>query len=128
MNNQFKKTMAEIGAKARVCFRVVFADGSCWQSYERAPDVTILIRTGHVSLLEGYANGENDLRATVLHAFGARMDGGSDGEPTLLLEVRNSWHELRNSNASLPQAKANARFHSGPAPHVHRDSLREVGM
>ena len=33
-----------------------------------------------------------------------------DGAPPLVA-VRNRWHELRFSNASRSQAKANARFH-----------------
>ena len=41
MNSQFRKTMEEIGAKTKVCFRVVFTDGSFWQNHERAPDVKL---------------------------------------------------------------------------------------
>src|SRR5207247_11362970 len=37
MNTQLKKKMADIGAKTKVCFRVVFADGSSWQNHERPP-------------------------------------------------------------------------------------------
>src|SRR6266705_1949976 len=71
MNTQLKKKMADIGAKTKVCFRVVFADGSSWQNHERSPDVTIFIRNsraawrvllfGHVGFLEAYFNGDIDV-------------------------------------------------------------------
>ncbi len=138
MNTQFKKTMEEIGAKTQVCFRVVFADGSSWQNRERAPDVTILIRNGraawrvllfgHVGFLEGYFDGDIDIEGSIAHAFRAGMDAGFDGEPTFLVKVRNWWHEFRYSNASISQAKANARFHYGPGQDFYREWLDEVGM
>ena len=138
MNTRFKKKMAEIGAKTNVCFRVVFADGSSWQNRERAPDVTILIRNGraawrvllfgHVGFLEAYFNGDIDIEGSLAHAFRAGMDAGFDDEPTLLVKVRNWWHELRYSNASISQAKANARFHYGPGQDFYREWLDEVGM
>src|SRR5256886_13018682 len=138
MNRQFKKTMEEIGAKTDVCFRVVFADGSSWQNRERTPDVTILIRNGraawrvllfgHVGFLEAYFNGDIDIEGSLAHAFRAGMDAGFDGEPTFLVKLRNWWHELRYSNASIAQAKANARFHYGPGQDFYREWLDEVGM
>ena len=138
MNTRFKKTMEEIGAKTEVCFRVVFADGSSWQNRERTPDVTILIRNGraawrvllfgHVGFLEAYFNGDIDIEGSLAHAFRAGMDAGFDGEPTFLVKLRNWWHELRYSNASIAQAKANARFHYGPGQDFYREWLDEVGM
>src|SRR5258708_13338675 len=138
MNTQFKKTMEEIGAKTEVCFRVVFADGSSWQNRKRAPDATILIRNGraalrvggfgHAVFLEAHSNGDIDSEGSSGHAFRAGMDAGFDGEPTLLVKVRNWWHEFRYSNASIAQAKANARFHYGPGQDFYREWLDEVGM
>src|SRR6266566_463425 len=138
MNTQFKKTMEEIGAKTQVCLRLVFADGSSWQNHQRTPDVTILIRNGraagrvllfgHVGFLEAYFNGDIDIEGSLAHAFRAGMDAGFDGEPTFLVKVRNWWHELRYSNASIAQAKANARFHYGPGQDFYREWLDEVGM
>src|SRR5216110_441191 len=138
MNTQFKKTMEEIGAKTQVCLRVVFADGSSWQNHQRTPDVTIFIRNGraawrvllfgHVGFLEAYFNGDIDIEGSLAHAFRAGMDAGFDGEPTFLVKVRNWWHELRYSNASISQAKANARFHYGPGQDFYREWLDEAGM
>src|SRR6266704_2957580 len=124
MNTQLKKKMADIGAKTKVCFRVVFADGSSWQNHERPPEVTITIRNsraawrvllfGHVGFLEAYFNGDIDVEGNFPLMFRAGMDAGFDGRPTFLVALRNWWHELRFSNGSIAQAKANARFHYGP--------------
>src|SRR5260370_18691237 len=138
MNTQLKKTMEEIGAKTEVCVRVVLDDGSACQSHERAADATIILRNGraawrvlllgHVGFLEAYFNGDIDIEGSLAHAFRAGMDAGFDGEPPLLVKVRNWWHEFRYSNASIAQAKANARFHYGPGQDFYREWLDEVGM
>src|SRR5262249_36743329 len=124
MNSQFRKTMEEIGAKTPVCFRVVFADGAEWQNHERKPDVSILIRSrraywrvllfGHVGFLEAYFNGDIDIEGSMALAFRAGMDAGFDGKDTFPVRVRNWWHEVVASNATIGQAKKNARFHYGP--------------
>ncbi|TMG78108.1 MAG: class I SAM-dependent methyltransferase, partial [Betaproteobacteria bacterium] len=138
MNTQLKKKMADIGAKTKVCFRVVFADGSSWQNHERTPEVTITIRNaraawrvllfGHVGFLEAYFNGDIDVEGNFPLMFRAGMDAGFDGHPTFLVRLRNWWHELRFSNRSIAQAKANARFHYGPGQEFYRQWLDEVGM
>ncbi|TMG75470.1 MAG: class I SAM-dependent methyltransferase [Betaproteobacteria bacterium] len=138
MNTQLKKKMADIGAKTKVCFRVVFADGSSWQNHERTPEVTITIRNaraawrvllfGHVGFLEAYFNGDIDVEGNFPLVFRAGMDAGFDGHPTFLVRLRNWWHELRFSNRSIAQAKANARFHYGPGQEFYRQWLDEVGM
>src|SRR4029077_4052561 len=138
MNTQFKKTMEEIGAKTEVCFRVVFADGSSWQNRERTPDATIIIRNaraawrvllfGHVGFLEAYFNGEIDVEGSLPLPVRTSFDAGFDDRPTFLVRVRNWWHELVRSNATVAQAKANARFHYGPGQDFYREWLDEVGM
>lgn len=138
MNSQLKKKMAAIGAKTNVCLRVVFADGSSYQSRDRTPDVTIFIRNGraarrvllfgHVGFLEAYFNDDIDIEGSIALAFRAGMDAGFDGRPTFLVTLRNWWHELRLSNRSIAQAKANARFHYGPGQDFYREWLDGVGM
>jgi cyclopropane-fatty-acyl-phospholipid synthase len=138
MNSQLKKKMADIGAKTNVCLRVVFADGSSYQSRDRSPDVTIFIRNdraawrvllfGHVGFLEAYFNGDIDIEGSIALAFRAGMDAGFDGRPTFFVALRNWWHELRLSNRSIAQAKANARFHYGPGQEFYREWLDGVGM
>ena len=124
MNARFKKKMAEIGAKTNVCFRVVFADGSSWQNHERAPEATIVIRSvraawrvllfGHVGFLEAYFDGDIDVEGSLALAFRAALDAGFDDRPTFLVRARNWWHEFRFSNASIAQAKKNARLSARP--------------
>jgi len=130
MNAQLRKQMTTIGAATEVCFRVVFADGSSFQNHERAPDVTILIRNaraawrvmlfGHVGFLEAYFAGDIDVGGSLAHAFRAALDAGFDERPTFLVWLRNWWHELRFSNRSRDQAKANARFHYGLPAEFYR--------
>jgi cyclopropane-fatty-acyl-phospholipid synthase len=83
---------------------------------------------GHVGFLEGYFNGDIDIEGSLALAFRAGMDAGFDGEPTFLVKVRNWWHELVASNATIAQAKKNARFHYGPGQDFYREWLDEVGM
>jgi cyclopropane-fatty-acyl-phospholipid synthase len=106
-----------------VCFRVVFANGRTLLSSEGEPAFTMIFRNnraqgrallfGHVGLLESYFDGDLDIEGSLQLAFRAGMDMGLDKPPTGLLRLRNAWHEFRFSNASIVQAKANARFHYG---------------
>ena len=45
-----------------------------------------------------------------------------------LVTARNRWHELRFSNRSIPQAKANARAHYGLGKAFYQPWLDRVGM
>ncbi len=138
MNAQLKKKMAAIGAATRVCFRAVFPDGSSYQNREGTPDATLIIRRrrvawqvllfGHVGLMEAYFDGDVDVEGSLAMAFRAAMDAGFDDRPTFLVSVRNWWHEVLHSNASVQQAKTNARFHYGPGEDFYRVWLDEVGM
>ena len=105
------------------CFRVVLADGESFQSREGEPAFTLVFRNrraalrillfGHVGLLEAYFAGDLDVDGSLQHAFRAGMEMALDRPPSGLLRLRNAWHELRFSNRSIEQAKANARFHYG---------------
>jgi len=48
-------------------------------------------------------------------AFRAALDAGFDDRPTFLVRVRNWWHELLYSNASIAQAKRTRVFTTDPA-------------
>ncbi|HMH19928.1 MAG TPA: cyclopropane-fatty-acyl-phospholipid synthase family protein [Burkholderiales bacterium] len=138
MNGQLRKKLTAIGEATEVCLRVVFPDGSSYQSRDRAPDATVIIRNsrvawrvllfGHVGFLEAYFDGDVDVEGSLALAFRAAMDAGFDERPTFLVSVRNWWHELLYSNASIAQAKANARFHYGPGQDFYREWLDQVGM
>jgi cyclopropane-fatty-acyl-phospholipid synthase len=133
-----QRIMRAIGAATAVCFRVTFPDGSAYQNHDRAPEVTIVFRNrrarwrialfGHVGLLEGYFAGDVDVEGNFALAVRAGMDAGFDRHPNLLVRIRNWWHELRFSNGSIAQAKANARFHYGLSQDFYRLWLDTVGM
>jgi hypothetical protein len=117
------RLLRAIGERTAVCFRVVFADGSSFQNREGDPAFTLAFRSaaaqrrtllfGHVGLLESYFDQSLDFAGDTAAAFRAGMDASLDARPNPLNWVRNQWHELRLSNRSVAQAKANARFHYG---------------
>ena len=117
----FKALMHRIGRGTQVCFHVTFADGSSWQSRPGDPVVRLHFKTagaqwrtlafGHIGLLESYFDGDVEIDGDLAQACRAGLDSGFDGGPNPLVWTRNQWHELRFSNRSIAQAKANARFH-----------------
>jgi len=123
MPGMLQKVFARIGAGTAVPFAVVFSDGSEYRSGDAAPAWTMRFRTaaaerrtvlfGHIGLVESYLDEMLDIEGDLGSAFRAGMDATFDATPNRLVQVRNRWHELRFSNASRAQAKANARFHYG---------------
>jgi len=123
MPGMLQKVFARIGAGTAVPFAVVFSDGSEYRSGDAAPAWTMRFRTaaaerrtvlfGHIGLVESYLDEMIDIEGDLGSAFRAGMDATFDATPNRLVQVRNRWHELRFSNASRAQAKANARFHYG---------------
>lgn len=115
--------MRSIGARTDVRFRIVFSDGSTFQSRDGSPDVTLKFRSAwaelrtavfsQAGLLESYFDQSLDVDGDIAAAFRAGMDGGFSSRSNPLNTLRNDWHELRFSNRSTAQAKANARFHYG---------------
>jgi cyclopropane-fatty-acyl-phospholipid synthase len=135
------RRLAAIGASTRIPFRAVFADGSSYSNYDgRAvqPAFTATFRTvraemrviafGHTGLLESYFDGGVDIDGSLALAFRAAFDSGFDHDSNRLVALRNRWHEFRFSNASLPQAKRNARFHYGHGKPFYQPWLDRVGM
>ncbi|HVY05754.1 MAG TPA: cyclopropane-fatty-acyl-phospholipid synthase family protein [Burkholderiales bacterium] len=113
--------MSKLGAGTEVPFHVEFADGSHFQNRESPPAFTVKFRSrsaqwrtasqGHIGLLEAYFDGEVDVEGDIGKAFHVGLDGNFSGRPKLLVRLRNWWHELRHSNHSVEQARANAKFH-----------------
>jgi len=113
--------MSALGSSVQTCFRLVFADGSQYQSRDGGPAFTVTIRRsraqwrillfGHIGFLESYFDGDIDVDGNLGAAFQVALEGGFDGAPNALVHLRNRWHELRFSNRSIAQARANARFH-----------------
>ncbi|HWQ40247.1 MAG TPA: cyclopropane-fatty-acyl-phospholipid synthase family protein [Burkholderiales bacterium] len=119
----FKGLIQRLGNATEVCFRVRFADGSTWQNRPGDPLVSFHFKTvgaqlrtlafGHVGMLESYFDGAIDIEGDFGQAFRVGFESGFDRRPGPLVWLRNQWHELRRSNRSVEQAKANARFHYG---------------
>ena len=123
MSSKVRRALEEVGRRTGVCFRIVFADGSSYQSREGTPDTVITFHRksaelnvlffGHIGLLESYFAGGADIDGDIAAAFRAGMDAGFADCPGLMVRLRNRWHEWRFSNGSVAQAKVNARFHYG---------------
>jgi cyclopropane-fatty-acyl-phospholipid synthase len=82
---------------------------------------------GHIGLLESWFDGDVDVEGDIGRAFAIGMSSGFD-KPTLFTRIRNRWHEWRFSNASIGQAKANARFHYALGTEFYRLWLDEALM
>ena len=112
-----------VGERTAICFAAVLANGARYQNREGTPAFTLVFKStaaesriaamGHVGLLESYFSGSLDIEGEIALAFRAGYDGGFDMRFMPLVRVRNWWHELRFSNRTRAQAKANARFHYG---------------
>jgi cyclopropane-fatty-acyl-phospholipid synthase len=117
----FKTLIQRLGSRSKVRFRVIFADGSDWQSQPGEPLVTLHFKTaraqwkmlafGHVGLLEAYFDGMVDIEGDLGKAVRIGFESGFNSKPGLLVWLRNQWHELRHSNRTIARAKTNARFH-----------------
>jgi cyclopropane-fatty-acyl-phospholipid synthase len=131
------KRLAAVVAASGIPGRVVLADGSMLDG-GRDPAYTIVFRThaaqrrtlryGHVGLLEAYFDGGVDVDGDFALAFRAAMEAGLDNDRNVLVSLRNRWHELRHSNRSIAQAKANARFHYGLGQAFYRHWLDAPAM
>jgi cyclopropane-fatty-acyl-phospholipid synthase len=125
-----EQKLSAVGASTSICFAVVFADGARYQNRDGTPAFTLIFRSpaaawriaamGHVGLLESYFSGRLDIEGDIAVAFRTGYEGGFDMRFKPLVRLRNWWHELRFSNRSHAQAKANARFHYGLPAEFYR--------
>ncbi|MCC6198183.1 MAG: class I SAM-dependent methyltransferase [Burkholderiales bacterium] len=121
ITSKLASLLQTFATRSSVPFRIVFADGREFRAGGAEPAFTLRFRTrkaqtapalfGHVALLEGYFDGSVDIEGDFAMAFRAGMDAGSDANGQPLVRMRNRWHELKYSNASIEQAKKNAEFH-----------------
>ncbi len=138
MSFSIKGYLTQAAHRTTVAFRVVFAGGDGYEVGRGAPGFTLVFRNkhaerrvllfGHVGLLESYFCGDLDIEGSLQLAFRAGMDMGLDCPPAGLLRLHNAWHELRFGNASIAQAKANARFHYGLGADFYRLWLDRPSM
>lgn len=113
--------LGSLATRSAIPFRVVFVDGTEFRSGDAEPAFTLRFRTrraqrapmlfGHLALLEAYFDGELDVEGDFAQVFRAGMDASSNASDLPLVRLRNGWHEVRHSNASIAQAKANAEYH-----------------
>ena len=118
--------------------RVVFSNGAEYRNSDAPPRFTIifrrrrgemrLLRYGHVGVLEAYFDGDVDVEGEFQLAFRVAMDRDFSQHPNALVRARNRWHEMRFSNKSIAQAKANARFHYGLGKAFYEPWLDRIGM
>jgi cyclopropane-fatty-acyl-phospholipid synthase len=137
-SNAVARRLAAVAAATDIPFRVILSNGAMVQAREEAPAFTLTFRTraaerrvvafGHVGLLEAYFDGSVDIDGDLALAFRAGFDSGFDRVKMPLVWLRNQWHELRHSNRSLPQAKANARFHYGHGQAFYQPWLDHPAM
>lgn len=109
-------------ARSGTSFAITLPDGSRYRTGPGEPVFSMVFRTdaallqafsrGHLGLLESYFDQSLDVEGDLGAALAAGMLSGLDG-PKTLITAENSLHELRYSNHSLAQAKANARAHYG---------------
>jgi cyclopropane-fatty-acyl-phospholipid synthase len=132
------RMFAAIVAGTGIPFRVVLVNGSVIEKGNAAPAFTLVFRTaqaerraillGYVGILEGYFDGGIDIEGELALAFRAGFDSGYDLVRNPLIVLRNQRHEWLHSNRSLPQAKANARFHYGLGQEFYRHWLDSPAM
>jgi len=120
MRTLLEPALRQLADQSGTPFAVRFADGAELRCGGGEPAFTLVFNTAaaerrivlfrHVGLLESYFDGELELEGDLRRALAAGM-GGSITRPNGPVALRNRWHELRFSNATWEQAKANARFH-----------------
>ncbi len=118
---QLRNRLARAGQATRLCFHVTFADGSTLRNRDGNPVVRLTFRTrraelavalfGHVGLLESYFDQSLDIDGDIAQMFAIGFESGFANAPGPLVRLRNRFHEVRFSNRTREQARANACFH-----------------
>src|SRR5688572_4607192 len=137
MRSLVESRLARFGERVPTAFAVTLPGGRQFANQDGEPEFRLVFRNdralrrvaayGHIGLLESYFDGDMDVEGSLALALAAGMVGGMDGV-TPLVRLRNRWHEWRFSNASWPQAKANARFHYALGTDFYRLWLDEALM
>jgi cyclopropane-fatty-acyl-phospholipid synthase len=118
--------------------RIVFSNGAEYRNSDAPPQFTVIfrkrrgelrvLRYGHVGILEAYFDGDVDVEGSFPMAFRLALENNLSQMPNALVRQRNRWHELRFSNRTPVQAKANARFHYGLGRGFYEPWLDRIGM
>lgn len=119
-------------------FAIGLPDGSRYRAGPGEPAFTMLFRSdaallqaftrGQIGLLESYFDQSVDVEGDFGAALAAGLLSGLDLHGKALITMENGLHELRYSNHSPAQAKANARAHYGLGDAFYRLWLDEPLM
>jgi cyclopropane-fatty-acyl-phospholipid synthase len=112
-----------LAAGAPGAFALAMPDGEQYRCGSGEAAFTLVFRTdaallatltrGHIGLLEAYFDREVDVEGDLNAAFATGLMADIEPRVNVLATAENRLHELRHSNRSLEQAKANARAHYG---------------
>lgn len=118
-----QRVIDALAERGDVAFAVRLPDGVLCRAGSGEPRFTLAFRNdaallavtmrGHMGLLEAYFDQQLDVEGDVGAAFAAGLAVDIDPRFDVLGRVENNLHELRFSNRSAEQAKANARAHYG---------------
>ncbi|HSB24176.1 MAG TPA: cyclopropane-fatty-acyl-phospholipid synthase family protein [Burkholderiaceae bacterium] len=119
-----------LGERSGAAFAVVTPDGSAYATGSGEPRFRVVFRSdaallstflrGHIGLLDAYFEQAVDVEGDLDAAFAAAMASGFDAQFNAVSGLENEVHELRYSNRSAAQAKANARAHYGLGADFYR--------
>lgn len=133
MPSTLRQLIERFGQRSSVPFEATFADGSSYRARNGTPALRFIFRNrraelrtlafGHIGLMESYFDGDLDVEGDFRQAFRFGMESRMNARPTPLVRLRNRRHELRCSNRTRAQAKANARFHYGLGTEFYRQWL-----
>jgi len=118
-----QKLIDALGARSASPFALTLPDGSLYRSGQGPPAFTLVYHSdaallatmtrGHIGLLESYFDQQVDVEGDLGAAFATGLMADIDPRFNPVDKVENNLHELRHSNRSAAQAKANARAHYG---------------
>ena len=123
-----KKILSHVDAHSSYPFRVVFSDGSVFESREGVPQATITFKTGGaewrailfggIGMMESYIAGSVDIDADFQTFFRLHHPKNTEGVTPArngfenpLDAIRNRWHEFLRNNRTIARARRNGVFH-----------------
>ena len=119
-----------LARRACAALAVELPDGSRYEAGTGAPAFTVVfhgeaallstLTRGHLGLLEAYFDGSVDVQGDLGAAFAAGLSAGLDLQMRPWNALENGLHEWRHSNATVAQAKINARAHYGLGAEFYR--------
>ena len=125
-----KNLIDSLQVRSGMSFAVGLPDGSRHRTGPGEPVFTVIFRSdaallqaftrGHLGLFESYFDQSVDVEGDLGAALAAGLLSGLDMRAKALIKAENGIHELRYSNHSMAQAKANARAHYGLGAEFYR--------